>query len=71
MIETMRCEGYELSKSNFLFEHDSAGQKLEPMEEIQIDVDGEFVAVVVCSLGFRCDEGDGDEGMSVWYNKEV
>lgn len=56
LIETMRREGFELSISRpkVLFKQDpETGQKLEPMEEVQIDVDEEFVGAVVDSLNQR------------------
>lgn len=55
LIETMRREGFELSISRprVLFKEDESGKKLEPIEEIQIDVDDEFVGVVVKSLALR------------------
>lgn len=55
LIETMRREGFELSISRprVLFEIDEHGNKLEPVEEIQVDVDDEFVGVVVKSFGLR------------------
>lgn len=55
LIETMRREGFELSISRpeVLFKTDESGNKQEPMEEIQVDVDDDFVGVVVKSLAFR------------------
>src|SRR5690606_37845086 len=56
LIETMRREGYELSISRprVIFQTDPAtGQRLEPIEEVQIDVDDEFTGVVVEKLGTR------------------
>lgn len=55
LIETMRREGFELSISrpNVLYQTDENGQKLEPMEEIQIDVDDIHVGTVVESLNLR------------------
>jgi GTP-binding protein len=56
LIETMRREGYELSISRprVLFKSDPAtGQRLEPMEEVQIDVDEEFSGVVVEKMAHR------------------
>jgi GTP-binding protein len=56
LIETMRREGYELSISRprVLFKTDSTtGQRLEPVEEIQIDVDEEFSGVVVDKMSRR------------------
>ena len=56
LIETMRREGFELSISrpSVLFkENPDTGEKLEPMEEVQIDVDSEFVGTVVESMNLR------------------
>lgn len=56
LIETMRREGFELSISrpSVLFKTDEkTGEKLEPMEEVQIDVDSEFVGSVVESMNLR------------------
>jgi len=56
LIETMRREGYELSISRprVLFKTDpETGQRLEPIEEVVIDVDEEFSGVVVDKLSRR------------------
>ena len=55
LIETMRREGFELSVSRprVLFREDENGQKIEPIEEVKIDVDEEFVGAVVENLGKR------------------
>ncbi len=56
LIETMRREGFELSISRprVLFKEDPATkQRLEPIEEVQIDVDDEFVGAVVESMNNR------------------
>jgi GTP-binding protein len=56
LIETMRREGFELSISrpSVLFKNDpDTGKKLEPMEEVQIDVDSEYVGTVVESMNLR------------------
>ncbi len=55
LIETMRREGFELSISRprVLFRTTETGEREEPIEEIQIDVDDEFVGVVVKSLSIR------------------
>ncbi len=56
LIETMRREGFELSISRprVLYKVDEAtGQKLEPIEEIVIDVDEEYVGTVVEALSLR------------------
>ena len=58
LIETMRREGFELSISRprVLFKTDEQGQKLEPIEEIVVDVDDEYTGSVIESLNLRkCD----------------
>ncbi len=58
IIETMRREGFELSISRprVLFQTDAEGNRLEPIEEIQVDVDDEFVGTVVESMNTRKSE---------------
>ena len=54
LIEQMRREGFELSISRprVLLRTDPAtGQRLEPIEEIFVDVDEEFAGVVVDKMG--------------------
>jgi GTP-binding protein len=56
LIETMRREGFELAvgRPRVLLETDpGTGQTLEPVEEVVIDVDEEFVGPVVEKLGRR------------------
>src|SRR5262249_33310633 len=56
LIETMRREGFELSISRprVLFKNDpQTGQRLEPIEEVIVDVDEEFVGVVVDKMSRR------------------
>jgi len=56
LIETMRREGFELSvgRPRVIFRQDpETGQRLEPIEEVQVDVDDEFTGVVVEQLGLR------------------
>ena len=56
LIETMRREGFELSISRprVLFHTDEkSGQKLEPMEEVLVDVDEAFSGTVVEKLSLR------------------
>jgi len=55
LIETMRREGFELSISRprVLLKEDENGQKLEPIEEVVIDVDEEFSGVVVDKMNQR------------------
>ena len=56
LIETMRREGYEMSISRprVLFSTEPAtGQRLEPIEEVVVDVDEEFAGVVVDKMSRR------------------
>ncbi len=56
LIETMRREGYELSVSRprVLFQSDpTTGQRLEPIEEVVIDVDEAYQGTVVDKLSQR------------------
>jgi GTP-binding protein len=56
LIETMRREGFELSISRprVLFKTDPvSGQRLEPVEEIIVDVDEEFSGVVIDKMSQR------------------
>ncbi|HYH21168.1 MAG TPA: translational GTPase TypA [Azospirillum sp.] len=56
LIETMRREGYELSISRprVLFKADPLnGQRLEPIEEVVVDVDEEFSGTVVNKMAER------------------
>ena len=55
LIETMRREGYELSVSRprVVFKEDEEGRKLEPMEEVVIDVDEAYTGVVVEKMSLR------------------
>ncbi len=54
LIETMRREGFEMSISRprVLYQVED-GQRLEPMEEVQIDVDEEYSGVVVEKMSLR------------------
>ena len=54
LIENMRREGFELSVSRprVLF-REEGGKRLEPIEEVTIDVDEEFAGVVVDKLSQR------------------
>jgi len=58
IIETMRREGFELSISRprVLYQTNDSGERLEPIEEVQIDVDDEFVGTVVESMNLRKSE---------------
>ncbi len=56
LVETMRREGFELSISRptVLFKDDpETGKKLEPVEEVQIDIDSEYMGAVVESMNNR------------------
>ncbi len=55
LIETMRREGFELSISRpqVILKTDENGNKLEPYEEVVIDVDEEFSGVVVEKMSIR------------------
>jgi GTP-binding protein len=55
LIETMRREGFELSISRprVLYKTDEKGQKLEPMEELYIDLDDEFSGIVIEKMTLR------------------
>jgi GTP-binding protein len=56
LIETMRREGYEMSISRprVLFRTDPAtGQRLEPIEEVIVDVDEEFSGIVIEKMSRR------------------
>ncbi len=56
LIETMRREGYEfaVARPRVLLRTDpESGQKLEPVEEVVIDLDQAFAGVVVETLGRR------------------
>ena len=56
LIETMRREGYELSigRPRVLYRQDpDSGKRLEPIEDVQVDVDTEHTGVVVEKLSER------------------
>ncbi len=55
LIETMRREGFELSISRprVLFQTDENGQKLEPFEEVIVDVDEVYSGAVMEFLSLR------------------
>ncbi|MBL8837796.1 MAG: translational GTPase TypA [Alphaproteobacteria bacterium] len=56
LVETMRREGFELSigRPRVLFRTDAeSGKRLEPIEEVQIDVDEAYSGVVVEKMGQR------------------
>ena len=55
LIEKMRRESYEfqVSKPEVLFRTDEKGHKLEPIEEVVVDIDQEFSGTVIQALGRR------------------
>jgi GTP-binding protein len=55
LIETMRREGFELSVSRprVIYKNDESGNKLEPIEEVTVDVDEEYASVVIDSMNKR------------------
>ena len=55
LVETMRREGFELSISRprVLFRTGANGEKLEPLEEIQIEVDDLYSGTVIESMSLR------------------
>jgi len=55
LIETMRREGFELSVSRprVLYKIDEFDNKLEPIEEVTIDVDEEYASSIIDSMNKR------------------
>jgi GTP-binding protein len=56
LIESMRREGFEvsISRPRVVFQQDEAtGQRLEPIEDVVIDVDDDFTGVVIEKLSAR------------------
>lgn len=55
LIETMRREGFELSigRPRVVFKNDENGKRLEPIEDVKIDVEEEFVGVIVEAMSKR------------------
>ncbi|MEO1553630.1 MAG: translational GTPase TypA [Pseudomonadota bacterium] len=55
LIETMRREGYELgvSRPQVVYKEGEGGERLEPIEEVVIDVDDEYSGAVVQKLSER------------------
>jgi GTP-binding protein len=55
LIETMRREGFELaiSRPRVLYKNDEKGQRLEPIEEVTIDVDEPYAGVVIEKMSNR------------------
>ncbi|MBS0334719.1 MAG: translational GTPase TypA, partial [Proteobacteria bacterium] len=56
LIESMRREGFEvsISRPRVVFQNDpETGERLEPIEDVMIDVDDEFTGVVIEKLSAR------------------
>ena len=55
LIEQMRREGFEMtvSRPRVLFQTDEVGNRIEPMEEVTIDVDDAFSSAVIDSMNRR------------------
>ena len=55
LVETMRREGFEMtvSRPQVLFQKDESSNRLEPIEEVTIDVDDEFSSTVVDAMNKR------------------
>jgi GTP-binding protein len=55
LVETMRREGFELSISRprVLFKQGEKGERLEPIEEVTIDVDDPYAGVVIEKISGR------------------
>jgi GTP-binding protein len=56
LIESMRREGFEvsISRPRVVFQEDpETGERLEPVEEVMIDVDEEFTGIVIEKLSAR------------------
>ncbi|MGB1147034.1 MAG: translational GTPase TypA [Alphaproteobacteria bacterium] len=55
LIENMRREGFELSVSRprVVYQRDENGNRLEPFEEVTVDVDSDYSGAVVEKLGMR------------------
>jgi len=55
LIETMRREGFEvsISRPRVVFQTGEKGEKLEPIEEVVVDVDDDFSGIVIEKLSAR------------------
>ena len=58
LIETMRREGYEvnISRPRVLYKKNDDGSKMEPFEEVTIDVDDDYSSAVIDSMNQRKSE---------------
>lgn len=55
LVETMRREGFELtvSRPHVVYKTDENGKKLEPIEQVIIDVDNDYASTVIDSMNKR------------------
>jgi GTP-binding protein len=55
LLTQMRREGFEMTVSppKVLFKKDDAGNRLEPIEEITVDIDEEYSSKVIDSMNRR------------------
>jgi GTP-binding protein len=55
LIETMRREGFEvsISRPRVLFQTGTKGERLEPMEEVTVDVDDPYTGIVIDKISQR------------------
>jgi GTP-binding protein len=55
LIETLRREGFELSVSRpkIIYKYDEKGAKLEPFEEVVVDVDDDYTGAVIETISSR------------------
>ena len=55
LIETMRREGFEvsISRPRVLFQQGAKGERLEPIEEVTVDVDDPYTGVVIDKISQR------------------
>ncbi len=71
LIENMRREGYEfsVSKAEVLYHQDEQGKKLEPMEQVYVDVPEEFSGTVIEKLSLRKGELANMRPLTGNYNR--
>lgn len=71
LIENMRREGYEfsVSKAEVLYHQNEQGKKLEPMEQVYVDVPEEFSGTVIEKLSLRKGELANMRPLTGNYNR--
>ena len=64
LLTQMRREGFEMTVSppKVLYQQDEAGNKLEPIEEITVDLDEEFSSKIIDSMNRRKGKVAGSQG---------